>query len=202
MHEQIERRLAERRSELHSQVDAGGPDADAAAARLAALESSGQLLPAEQRAVAISTRAAKGLSGGLQTAGDLDQAWWQDAREHGFDARSAQALRDSEPAVDVDVAEPEQALARRILHRLTEFDATFAPREARAVALEAVASAEDPDRALVMLDRLCERGEILDLADGRQMTRAHRGTERAAVASARALADETDLGDPSTARRR
>ncbi len=188
VHEQIERRLAERLSELQAQVAAGGPDADAAAQRLAALENSGQLLPAEQRAVAMSTRAAKSLSGGFQTAGDLDQAWWQDAREHGFDARSVEVLRDSEQVVDVAESEPEPALARRILERLTEFDATFAAREARAVALEAIAGAEDPDRALAVLERLRERREILSLADGRETTRRHRGTERAAVAAARALA--------------
>ncbi len=95
-----------------------------------ALEQSGQLLPAEQRAVAMSTRAAKG-EGALQTAGDLDRAWWQDAREHAFDARSVEALRGRGQAVDVAEPEPGDELERRIVHRLTEFDATFAQREAR-----------------------------------------------------------------------
>ncbi len=189
VHEQIERRLSERVSELEAQVEAGGPGADAAAQRLAALEQSGQLLPAEQRAVAMSTRAAKGLSGGLETAGDLDRVWWETASEHGFDARSVEALRGSERAVDVAEPEREQMLQRRILSRLTEFDATFARREARAVALETVAGDGDPDRALAVLEQLRERGEILELADGRETTRRHRGTERAAVAAARALAD-------------
>ncbi len=183
----IDRRLLERVAELQEQVDAGGPGADAAAGRLAALERSGRLMPAEQRAVAMTTRATKGLSGGLQTAGDLDRAWWQQARGHGFDARSVQALRD--PDRLVDVAEPEPAIERRILTRLTEFDATFAPREARAVALEAAVGG-DPTQALAALDRLrFQRGEILELADGRQTTRSHRGMERAAVAAAEQLAD-------------
>ncbi len=188
VHEQIERRLAERLSELQSQVEAGGSAGDAAAARFEALERSGQLLPAEQRAIAMSTRTAKGLSGGLQTAGDLDRAWWQEAREHGFDARSVEALRDPERALDVAEPGREDELQRRILTRLTEFDATFAAREARAVALEAGVGG-DPARGLAALERLRERREILPLADGRQTTRRHRAIERAALTSARALAE-------------
>ncbi|MGI8505550.1 MAG: MobF family relaxase [Solirubrobacteraceae bacterium] len=197
VHEQIERRLAERLSELQSQVDAGGPGADAATGRLEALGRSGQLLPSEQRAVAMSTRSAKG-EGGFQTAGDLDQAWWQQACEHGFDARSVEALRDSERVVDVAEPEParEEALARRILDRLTEFDATFAAREARAVALE-VSAGGDPAAGLTALEQLRKRREILPLADGRETTRAHRGTERAAISAARALADETAPAIPA-----
>jgi conjugative relaxase-like TrwC/TraI family protein len=193
--DQIDRRLTERLTELRARVDAGGAGADAAAQRLTALERSGQLLPAEQRQVAMSTRAAKG-SGGegvvLETAGDLDRVWWETAREHGFDARSVQALRDPERTVDVADPGPgpgqEHQLERRILERLTEFDATFAPREARAVALEAAAG-RDPAAGLAALERLRERSEILQLADGRETTRAHRGSERAAVTAARALAD-------------
>ncbi|MGI8559110.1 MAG: MobF family relaxase [Solirubrobacteraceae bacterium] len=190
----IDRRLSERFSELQGQVADGGPGADAAAERLAALERSGQLLPAEQRAVAMTTRAAKG-EGGLQTAGDLDQAWWQQAREHGFDARSVQALI-HEPGRQVDVAELEPAIERRILSRLTEFDATFAAREARAVALE-VSAGGDPAAGLVALEQLRERSEILQLVDGRETTRSHRGAERAAVTAARALAGTpTEAIDP------
>jgi len=184
----IDQRLTERLSELRARVDAGGPGAGAAAARLAALERSGQLMPAEQRAVAMATRAGKGQ---LLTAGDLDQAWWQAAQAHDFDARSVQALRARGPALEL--GEPE--LERRILGWLTEFDATFAPRQARAVALEAGAGG-DPTRALAALDRLHERREILDLADGRQTTRLHRGVERVAVAAAEQLADGQAVAIP------
>jgi len=190
----IDARLAERLSELRARVDAGGPGAAAAATRLAALERSGQLMPAEQRAVAMTTRAGKGT---LLTAGDLDQAWWQAAQAHDFDARSVQALLLRERGL---IAEPgaglEHELERRILSRLTEFDATFAPRQARAVALEAGVISGDPARALSALAQLRERREILELADGRQTTRAHRGTERAAVAAAEALADGEALAIP------
>ena len=188
----IEQRLTERLDELRAQVDAGGAGADAAQARLAAIERSGQLMPAEQRAVAMATRAGKRQ---LVTAGDLDYAWWQAAQEHDFDARSVQALLRGEHGRVGDLGERD--LERAILQRLTEFDATFAPREARAVALEAVAG-DDPTQALAALDRLrFQRGEILDLADGRQTTRAHRGMERAAVAAAEQLADgQADAIDP------
>ncbi len=192
----IDQRLAERVSELEGQVDAGGPGAGAAAARLEALERSGQLLPAEQRAVAMTTRAAKG-DGALQTAGDLDQAWYDAASEHDFDARSVQTLRNPYLRLDQPRGLDENQLDRRILERLTEFDATFAPREARAVALEVVAGS-DPAAGLAALERLGERSEILGLADGRQTTRAHRGMERAAVAAADRLA--AGEGNPIPAR--
>jgi len=176
----IEQRLAERLGELRARVDAGGPGAGAAATRLEALERSGQLMPAEQRAVAMATRAGKGQ---LLTAGDLDYAWWQAAQEHGFDARSVETLRERGRPVELGG----RALEQRILASLTEFDATFAPRQARAVALEAGVGG-DPPGALGALARLREGGEILELADGRQTTRAHRRTERAAVLAAGRLA--------------
>jgi len=184
----IDRRLAERLEGLRARVDAGGPGAGAAAARLAALERSGQLMPGEQRAVAMATRAGKGQ---LLTAGDLDYAWWQTAQEHDFDARSVEALRERGRPVEVG----EGALEQRILASLTEFEATFAPRQARAVALEAGAGG-DPARALAALERLREGGEILELADGRQTTRLHRGLERVAVAAAEQLADGQTLAIP------
>jgi conjugative relaxase-like TrwC/TraI family protein len=183
----IEKRLTERVSELRARAQTGGAGADAAAARLVALERSGQLMPAEQRAVAMRTRAQKG-EGALITAGDLDEVWWQTAREHGFDGRSVAALRDLSRQPDLSGRLAEDQLEQRILGRLTEFDATFAAREARAVALEAIAG-QDPERALTALARLSERGEILELADGRQTTRTHRGAERRALTAARALSE-------------
>jgi len=82
---------------------------------------------------------------------------------------------------------PERQLGARIAARLTEFDATFAPREARAVALE-VAAGDSPERALTALERLGELREVLNLADGRQTTRTHRALERRAEAAAGQLA--------------
>jgi energy-coupling factor transporter ATP-binding protein EcfA2 len=189
--QQIQRRLTERIAGLQAQVDAGGPDADAAQTRLVALQRSGQLMPAEQRAVAMRTRSAKGSGEGkLQTAGDLDRAWYDAAQEHDFDARSVEALRNPWLHLDHRGALTEDQLEKRILERLTEFDATFAAREARAVALEATAGGLSPAAGLEALERLRDRREILELADGRQTTRSHRGTERAAVTAADALAED------------
>jgi conjugative relaxase-like TrwC/TraI family protein len=190
--EQIQRRLIERIAGLQRQIDAGGPDEDGAAVRLVALQRSGQLMPAEQRAVAMRTRSAKGSGGAeLQTAGDLDRAWYDAAQEHDFDARSVEALRNPWLHLDQRGALTEDQLEKRILDRLTEFDATFAAREARAVALEATAGGLSPAAGLAALERLRDRREILELADGRETTRSHRGTERAAVTAAGVLADAT-----------
>jgi conjugative relaxase-like TrwC/TraI family protein len=190
--QQIQRRLTERITGLQRQVDAGGADADAAAVRLVALQRSGQLMPAEQRAVAMRTRSAKGSGAGvLETAGDLDRVWYDAAQEHDFDARSVDALRNPWLHLDQRGALTEDQLEKRILGRLTEFAATFAAREARAVALEASAGGLSPAAGLAALERLRDRREILELADGRETTRSHRGTERAAVTAADALADAT-----------
>jgi conjugative relaxase-like TrwC/TraI family protein len=189
--QQIQRRLTERIAGLQAQVDAGGADADAAQTRLVALQRSGQLMPAEQRAVAMRTRSAKGSGEGvLETAGDLDRAWYDAAQEHDFDARSVEALRNPWLHLDQRGALTEDQLEKRILDRLTEFDATFAAREARAVALEAAAGGLSPAAGLAALERLRDRREILELTDGRETTRSHRGTERAAVTAADALAED------------
>ena len=66
---------------------------------------------------------------------------------------------------------------------MTEFDATFAPREARADALESAADL-GPQAGLAALRRLHERGQVLDLADGRQTTLGHRALERATLRAA------------------
>lgn len=185
--EAIEQRLVEKRTALQAEVDAGGQGSADAAVRLEALDRSEQLMPAEQRKVAMATRSAKSE---LTTAGDLDRAWWEAAQEHGFDARTVEQLRTTGPMVELD----EHVLEQRIAGRLVEFDATFNAREARAVALE-VATGGNPQRAIAALERLHDRGELLDLVDGRQTTREHRSLERSAVASAQRVAagDVTEI---------
>jgi conjugative relaxase-like TrwC/TraI family protein len=176
----IEQRLAEKKAALEALIEQGGPDAADAAVRLDGLERSGRLMPGEERRFAISSRAAKG---SLETAGDLDRAWWETAVEHGFDARSVEELRDRGREVEPHWRD----LDSEILTRLTEFDATFAPRAARAVALESAADL-GPEAGLASLARLHEQGRVLDLADGRQTTAAHRALERATVRSVGELA--------------
>jgi hypothetical protein len=81
----------------------------------------------------------------------------------------------------------EAADERELLGRLTEFDATFAEHEARAVALEASAGA-GIDRSLAAIDQLGASGDLLRLADERQTTRQHRRVEQQTVRLARGLA--------------
>lgn len=179
VHEAIEQRLAEKRAVLVEQVTQGGPAGAEAAQRLDGLERSGRLMPGEERRLAVSSRASKGE---LLTAGDLDHAWWETAIGFDFDARTVEAIR--QPIREL--GGPRQ-IAGEVLARLTEFDATFAEREARATALE-VAADLGPERGLAALDELRDAGELLQLADGRMTTRAHRALERQTVAVAGDLA--------------
>ncbi|MHB8492738.1 MAG: ATP-dependent DNA helicase, partial [Solirubrobacteraceae bacterium] len=174
-----EQRMAEKRSALQLQIARGGPAALEAAERLDSLQASGRLMPAEERRLALGSRSAKDT---LVTAGDLDHEWWQTSVQFGFDARSVEQLRGL-----ARQHEHPSDIAEALLRRLTEFDATFAPREARATALE-VAPDLGPEHGLAALDGLRERGELLDLADGRMTTRAHRALERQTVALGRELA--------------
>lgn len=70
---------------------------------------------------------------------------------------------------------------------MTEFDAAFPARDARAVALERSAGVPVDD-ALAQLRALRSSEEILVLADRTGTTRAHRGRERTVVAIAERLA--------------
>ena len=177
----IAERLDEKATELQGIVQAGGADAAVAAEQLEALGRSGRLLPGEERSVAMQSRASK--EAVLATAGDLDRSWWQDAQPFGFDARSVEQLRHG-PAVEPLRGED---LDARVLARLTEFDATFTDRDVRAAALVAGVGLPVAE-ALAAVDRLGERGELLQLADGRLTTRQHRQIEGRTVARARAIA--------------
>ena len=141
-----------RRRRWRAVIEQGGPEAADAAVGSTALERSGRLMPAEERRFAISSRAAKGT---LETAGDLDRAWWETAVEHGFDATVGRAATRAGSRRRAGWRD----LDNEILTRLTEFDATFAPREARAVALESAADL-GPEAGLASLARLHEQGRF------------------------------------------
>ncbi len=168
--EGVPRGLLDRWSSRHHEVRA------AIEARLAASGRQG-LVPAEDRWLSRSTRARKA----LVTHGDLDREWSRTAARVGFDGRDVQALR----AARVTAA----AGLEVVRAGLTEFDATFAEREARAVALEASAGVRVED-ALGVLERLRGGGEVLDLVDGRATTRLHRWAERQVAHVARQLVAE------------
>ncbi|MHB8694309.1 MAG: ATP-dependent DNA helicase [Solirubrobacteraceae bacterium] len=81
---------------------------------------------------------------------------------------------------------------------LTEFDAAFPARDARAVALEQTAGVPI-DQALHALRGLRDGGEIVRLADGTGTTREHRAREHATVTTARQLAAHTTTPLPDEA---
>ncbi len=172
----IRRRLGEQERTLEAAIARGGPNGPDAAERLELLRRSGLLAPREERFMATLTRSAKT----PLTHADLDEHWQRAGAEHALDARALDQLRTRRRPLA-------PAPRQQLLVGLTEFDATFPARDARAVALERSAGAEIED-AVELLRELRDAGEILVLADGTGTTREHRGRERATVALAERLA--------------
>jgi conjugative relaxase-like TrwC/TraI family protein len=186
VHAAIQDWLDRHHRRLAAVVAAGGPDAADATKRLELMIQSG-LAPREERHMATATRSAKT----PVTHHDLDAHWQQTGREHGLDHRKLEQLR---------VAHRPLAPAgrRALIDGLTEFDATFAARDARAVALE-VSAGVPIAVALHALGDLRDTGELLRLADGTATTREHRNRERAALRVAERLAASTAAPlDPGT----
>jgi conjugative relaxase-like TrwC/TraI family protein len=175
--EAIDARLHEKRTKLEAVLTEGGKEARVAAARLNALARSNRLASAEDRYLTATTRQGKKR---LVTHRDLDRHWSETGRALGLNPRGIEALHTGEGLVDAAGGED-------LLDRLTEFDATFTDREARAVALEASAGTGIA-QSLARLEQLRESGDLLMLADGRQTTRAHRQAEQHTVSIARRLA--------------
>jgi len=169
----IRDRLSATERDLRAVIAEGGPAAADAHERLELLLANGQLAPAEERLMGTITRADKV----AVTAADLDAEWRRTARGIGFTAERVEVLR-RQQRQPLTPAAPD-----RVLDALTEFDATFPAREARAVALER--SAGTPiDDALRPLVELRDAGEILRLADGSGTTREHRARERTTISTA------------------
>jgi conjugative relaxase-like TrwC/TraI family protein len=176
----IRARLAEQETALRALVGAGGPEGHDAAERLALLKRNGQLAPAEERFMPTLTRSAKT----PVTHRDLDEHWRRTAGSHQLDGAAVERLR--------SMARPSLSSADRLklLEGLTQFDATFPARDARAVALERSAGVPIAE-ALELLRELREADDILVLADGTGTTREHRGRERATVQVAERLSSQT-----------
>jgi conjugative relaxase-like TrwC/TraI family protein len=173
----IKERLVDQERSLEATVARGGPAAADAAVQLAQLRESGQLSPAQERLMGTVTRSAK-----LPvTVKDLDTEWRRTGLRHGVSRERIEVLR-HQPRL---LLEP--AARYELLDGLTDFDATFPAREARAVALERSAGAPI-GAALDALRELRSSNEILLLADGTGTTRQHRGRERAVVQIADRLA--------------
>ena len=137
-----------------------------------------QLSPREDRWVTAHTRSRKRTT----TVHDLDAQWLRDAHAVGFPATGEQLVAGGPagPAI-VDTSAVEAAL--------TEFDATFSTRDARAVALEQGCGAPI-DAALEAVATLREAGTVIELADGRLTTASHRAAEQATIAAAERAAAE------------
>ena len=175
----IRERLADQETALRAIVAAGGPDGRRAGERLARLKRTGQLAPAQERLMSTFTRSAKT----PVTHRDLDEHWRATAGRHHLDGPALDRLRSPRPALSP--ADGEELIAG-----LTEFDATFPARDARAVALERSAGVPIAD-ALEPLRELRAAEEILMLADRTGTTRQHRTRERTTVATAERLAERT-----------
>ncbi|MDQ6821461.1 MAG: relaxase domain-containing protein [Actinomycetota bacterium] len=169
----ITARLREHHAELARAVEAGDATARAATARLR----SGQLSPREDRYLTTATRARKQH---LATRSDLDRHWRTTAQALRFDSSSVERLR--EPGRSITPADD-----RELLRRLTEFDATFSERKARAVALEA-STGVGIERSPTPLAQLRQQRRVVSLADGTLTPSEHRGTERETVQAAQRLA--------------
>jgi conjugative relaxase-like TrwC/TraI family protein len=176
VHAAIRERLAEQERALEAIVAEGGPAAAGAAQQLELLRQTGQLSPAQERLMGTMTRSAKA----PVTLGDLDEEWHRTALGLEVSRERIEVLR-HQHATALEPAPP-----REILEALTEFDATFPARDARAVALERSAGAPI-DTALDQLRQLRANEDILVLADGNGTTRQHRGRERTVVAIAERL---------------
>jgi conjugative relaxase-like TrwC/TraI family protein len=188
----IQGRLDQQRRELQATIDHGGLAAIDAARQLEALEESGQLSPKQERMMATSTRSPKQPT----TNDDLDAAWRRTALDHGVSRERIEVLRRQRPSPTPVVDDRQQ-----VLRALTEFDATFAARDARAIALERSAGAPI-DHALEQLRALREADDILVLDNGTGTTHQHRGKERTVVAITQRLTENRVTPLPARAHAR
>lgn len=194
-HKQVQQAIAahleDEQRRLEAVITAGGPQGAAAAGRLGLMRASGMLSPRQERMLGAITRQAKV----PVTVADLDREWQRTAVEHRFSPGRVQALRLQPQPPLKEVAD------ERVLEALTQFDATFKAREARAVALERNAGMP-VNEALKQLKALRASDRILKLADGSGTTLAHRAREHAVLAlGARLTASRLQpLAEPLTER--
>jgi conjugative relaxase-like TrwC/TraI family protein len=172
----IRARFTEQEAALEAIIADRGPDAPTAEKRLRLLRRYGQLAPAEERFMSATTRTAKA----RRTSRELDEHWRNAAARHRLDRAAFGRLRAARPQL-------RPATPKELLEELTEFDATFHAREARAVALERSAGLPITP-ALEALRDLRSTGDIVVLVDGTGTTRQHRHLESATVALATRLA--------------
>jgi conjugative relaxase-like TrwC/TraI family protein len=139
----------------------------------------------ERISAAAERRAGLGTRQGKRPAtnADLDREWHTAAHGAGFTPQHLQRLRDR---TRTELAPAEQ---RELLRGLTEFDATFKDRDARAVALERAAGAPI-EQALGALAQARDQRAVVRLADGSSTTSWHRALERQTVGTFEGLTRE------------
>jgi conjugative relaxase-like TrwC/TraI family protein len=126
----------------------------------------------ELRSVKLENRRAKT----PQTRADLDRAWRECAREHGFGEQQAAGLRERGGELLRDAEEPGWEV--RVERSLTSQRATFERSELRASVLEQGVG-ETPARELAArAGALLQDGRVVRLGDGRMTTARVRRMER------------------------
>jgi conjugative relaxase-like TrwC/TraI family protein len=133
---------------------------------------------AESRAALVTRRAKQ-----PATVAELDHTWQRDARDSGFSRDELQQLRDPTRT------QLEPPHVGELLRGLTEFDATFSDRQARAVALERAAGAPI-EQALGALAQARDERTVVRLADGSSTTGWHRNLKRDTVTTFESLTRE------------
>jgi conjugative relaxase-like TrwC/TraI family protein len=142
----------------------------------------------ELRNLALENRRSKKLT----TRSDLQRAWTQTARDHGFGPDEAvRLIGESRRPMD------ERAIEDRVEAKLTEQHAVFEERDLRAVVLEQAAGEMAPDEALAVARKMVRDRRVLSLEGGRMTTLAVRAQEQAIERRATQLAQPAgrDVGD-------
>ena len=145
----------------------------------------------ELRNLALENRRSKELT----TRSDLQRAWTQTARDHGFGPDEAVHL----------IGASERPVAGRAIEdlveaKLTEQHAVFEERDLRAVALEQAAGEMTPDQALGVAREMVRDRRVLTLEGGRMTTLAVRAKEQAIERRATQLAQPAGRDVGETAR--
>ena len=142
----------------------------------------------ELRDLALENRRAKTLT----TRSDLQRAWVETGRGHGFGPDEAVRLIG---ACEHPVAD--RAIEDRVEAKLTEQHAVFQERDLRAVVLEQAAGELTPDEALAVAREMVRDRRVLTLEGGRMTTLAVRAQEQAIERRATQLAKPAgrDVGD-------
>ncbi len=142
----------------------------------------------ELRNLALENRRSKELT----TRSDLQRAWVEAGRGHGFGPDEAVRLIGASERPNA-----ERAIEDRVEAKLTAQHAVFEERDLRAVVLEQAAGEMAPDQALAVAREMVRDRRVLSLEGGRMTTLAVHAQEQAIERRATQLAQPAgrDVGD-------